>query len=76
MSFSSFITSGDLFSHQVNLSFNKKAGNGNEHKTIIGGSISLIVKAFMAIYLYELVIKMLYRLDNKNESFSLMSDTD
>ena len=42
----------DMFGHEIQLNFNKQ----DEHKTIIGGSFSMILLVFMAIY-FGLCIK-------------------
>ena len=42
-----FIKSQDLFGHEVSLNFNKK---GSSHNTLVGGVVSVLVKAFMVFY--------------------------
>ena len=52
----------DLFGHEIKLSFNSK---GSEHKTMIGGCISLLIKAFFLFYMASLIYKLVLHLDDK-----------
>ena len=59
-----FIQDLDMFGYVINLNFNK---NGNEFKTIIGGSMSLLIK--IVIYLYiGLNMYNLFTLGNNDNS--------
>ena len=62
-----FIKSQDLFGHEVSLNFNKK---GSSHNTIIGGAVSVLVKAFMAFYTVLLVKTMVLYQKNNNQSIT------
>lgn len=47
--FESFVTSQDLFGHGIHLNFN---GIGNSYRTVIGGSLSFIIKFMMTLYIF------------------------
>ena len=49
------ITSYDLFGKKVELSFNKK---GSSHNTLLGGSVSIFIRGFMAFYIVTLFYKL------------------
>ena len=44
------IRDGDIFGFPIRLSFD---GKGNEHKTVIGGVMSIFVKIFLAWYFFS-----------------------
>ena len=46
----------DMFGYQFGLNFNKK---GDNHKTMLGGLLSLFIKTAWAYYTYMLVSKLL-----------------
>ena len=50
-----WILEKDLFGYKVELSFNDQ---GSEHKTYVGGLVSLMVKSFMLIFTTSLFIKL------------------
>ena len=52
----------DMFGHRINLNFNRE---GNSHKTIIGGLVSICLKLFMTYYVYYNFKKMLFYEDDK-----------
>ena len=45
----SYIRDGDIFGFPIRLTFD---GKGNEHKTVIGGFMSIFVKVFLIWYFY------------------------
>lgn len=45
-----------MFGHNVSIKFNKKGGS---HNTICGGVVSIIIRLFLLIVLYERVMTML-----------------
>ena len=51
-----FLKDKDMFGHVVNLNFN---GKSDSHNTLIGGSISIIIKMFVACFLVTLTKKMI-----------------
>ena len=55
------IERNDMFGHQIGLTFNKK---GSSHNTLIGGITSIIVKIFLAIYIYTIFSRMINREDD------------
>ena len=57
------IKSLDQFGHAIHLTFNK---NGHEYQTIYGGACSLIIILFMIFYVYQLLIKLIWNLDDSN----------
>ena len=59
------IKSLDQFGHAVHLSFNK---NGHEYQTIYGGTCSLFIILFMIFYVYQLMIKLVWMLDDSNST--------
>jgi len=44
------VRDGDIFGFPIRLSFD---GKGNEHKTVIGGVMSIFVKIFLAWYFFS-----------------------
>ena len=38
----------DKFGHPISLTFNK---NGSDHKTLLGGCVSLLITIFMVVYI-------------------------
>ena len=65
------IKNNDLFGHSVQLNFNSQ---GSTHNTEYGGGISLLVKIIMVIYIGILLKKLVFKDDNKNESFITAQD--
>ena len=59
-----FIKELDMFGYVINLNFNK---NGNEYKTIIGGSMSLLIKIIIYLYI-GLNMYNLFTLGNNDNS--------
>ena len=53
----------DMFGHTINLNFNQE---GDTHRTIYGGCISLFIRLAMAIYVFWNVSKMIHHLDDSN----------
>ena len=51
-----FFKEKDMFGHVVNLNFNNR---GYSHNTLIGGSISVIIKLFMTCYIVIILKKMI-----------------
>jgi hypothetical protein len=62
---SSFVKKRDLFGHIIQLNFNQK---GSSHNTVIGGATSIIIKAFMAFFIWVNLEKLVFNLDDKNTS--------
>ena len=62
---SNFIEQLDLFGHPVALKFNKK---GSEHKTVVGGCVSILIRIVLVSYIAILFIRLVNRDDNKNET--------
>jgi len=56
-----FIKKFDMFGHIINLNFN---GEGDKHKTTVGGIFSIIIKVGMTIYIVFNVLKLAYRDDD------------
>ena len=50
------IKSFDLFGHPINLRFGK---HGHEYKTVMGGIVSLFIKAFMIVMISEMFYNMI-----------------
>jgi hypothetical protein len=53
-----FFVNHDLFGHLITFNFDRK---GDTHKTLIGGSFSVLVKMMMAVYIYVRVAKLIFR---------------
>ena len=45
-----------MFGHQIGLTFNKK---GSTHNTLIGGITSIVVRVFLAVYIYVIFARMI-----------------
>ena len=56
----------DLFGMPIQFSFNKQ---GSEHRTFLGGLISLFIRAAILSYTVLLIARMVGRNDNKNETY-------
>ena len=52
----------DMFGHDVRLNFNR---NGDTHKTILGGIVSLFIKTAIFLYVVLNVRKLVFALDDK-----------
>ena len=52
----SFIEDMDMFGHTITFNFDRK---GNEHKTLIGGFVSVILKLAMFIYVVILFSRLI-----------------
>ena len=63
----------DLFGLPVQLHFNNK---GPYHRTILGGLFSILIKLFMAFYIYIMFKKMIYFEDNKLSTVTSSQDYD
>ena len=64
----------DLFGHQINLNFYQRAEEGDLHKTLVGGIISIIIKASMAFYVYYNFKKLFWHEDDKQfNEFGLLN---
>lgn len=61
-----YIEGLDFFGMPVLLTFNNK---GSEHKTVIGGCLSIIIRLIMLVYMGILFQRMYFKLDNKNETY-------
>lgn len=60
-----FISNRDDFGHNVGINFR---GNGGTHQTVIGGLISMVVLAFMALYSVYMTQQMFtYQRDSINQ---------
>lgn len=68
-----FIKGHDMFGHKVELTFNK---DGSEHKTVVGGFISIFIKAFLLWYTCTLFIKMWFHQDDKITTTNYTQDFD
>ena len=62
----SWIEGQDLFAVPVTFSFDRK---GSEHKTIFGGSLSILIKVALVAYTVLLTNRMLEKGDNKNVTY-------
>ena len=51
----------------VSFSFNRK---GSDHKTVVGGCLSIVVRLTLIAYTVLLTSRMINREDNKNQTFS------
>lgn len=60
-----FIKDQDYFGHPVLLNFNRK---GSTHSTLCGGLISILINAFMVLYLVINVDKLVNRKDDNFKS--------
>ena len=56
-----FLKDKDMFGHVVNLNFN---GKSDSHNTMIGGSVSILIKMLVVSFLSTLVKKMFMSLGN------------
>ena len=66
-----FLKDQDLFGHPVELNFNKR---GSQHNTVLGGIVSIVVKALMVAYVGLLFNRMLiYGDDSFNSTSTLMN---
>ena len=65
------IKDNDLFGHKIELIFNKK---GSEHKTFVGGVVSLFVKLLMVGYISLLIKKLVKHEDDSNETVMSLAD--
>ena len=59
------IKSLDLFGHPIVLSFNNK---GNTHNTLLGGSVSILIRLMMLAYIITLTKKLVLYEDDNNTS--------
>ena len=50
-----------MFGHVIHFNFD---GTGNEHKTIVGGILSLFIKLFISVYVVYNVDVMIFKKDN------------
>lgn len=57
------LRSQDMFGHTINLNFNKE---GDSHQTAIGGSMSILIRIVMALYVFMNFKKMLLHEDDSN----------
>ena len=63
--FKNSIKSKDLFGHIIQLNFNQK---GSSHKTVIGGSLSLLIYTFMGFFILIHVQKLAFNLEDRNST--------
>ena len=61
----------DKFGHQIVLNFNKE---GNYHKTLFGGLLSILVNLFVLIYIWTLINKVLFYQDDTILTVSKFDD--
>ena len=61
--FSAFIKRGDLFGYKYRINFN---GKGNPHRTLLGGSATIIIYALMLWLIKINFERVLFNLDDKN----------
>ena len=66
-----FLKSQDMFGHIVNLNFNQK---GTEHTTLIGGSVSGLIKILISLYVIILCRRTVFYLDNNISSSPTVVD--
>ena len=57
-----FLKNQDLFGHPVHLNFN---GGGPQHNTVVGGFVTLFVKALMLAYVSFLIKRMVMYEDDE-----------
>ena len=62
-----------MFGHAIPFNFNKK---GATHGTMVGGSVSILLKLFLFVFLLDKTVTMLHRADNKIESHLEPTDFD
>ena len=63
----------DKFGHKVELNFNK---NGNEHKTILGGIVSVIIMIFTFTFVTYEIQKLVTNGDDKVTSVTKFMNQD
>ena len=68
-----FLRNRDLFGHPVQLNFNR---SGPEHNTVVGGVVSLVVKAMMLTYVLLLSRRMVQYEDDDTKSVSSVLEFD
>lgn len=68
---SKFLKRQDLFGLPVQLHFNKK---GPSHRTLMGGLVSILIKLFMAFYIFIMFKKMIFFEDNKLSTVTSSQD--
>ena len=66
------IENQDLFAVPVTFSFRKK---GSEQKTLIGGSLSILIRLSLVAYIVLLTSRMLKWDDNFNATFDVKKDS-
>ena len=62
-----------MFGYVVSLNYNK---NGDTHKTLFGGVVSVIVKAAFLVFIAFNIKKLIYYEDNKIKQFTEKFDPD
>ena len=67
----SWIEGQDLFAVPVSFSFDRR---GSEHRTVGGGSLSILIRVALVAYTVLLTKRMLEKADNKNATFSNKMD--
>lgn len=60
------VTEMDMFGHRFDLNFNKR---GEEHKTFITGFASMIIRTFIAIYVFLVFKRMINKEGDNNTTF-------
>ena len=68
-----YITDLDMFGYPITLNFNK---NGNEYKTIIGGTMSLLIKLTIFLYFGLNLYGLLTLGNNENNMQMTLTDYD
>ena len=71
MSLTTHIKTHDLFGYRIKLNFNKE---GNFHKTLAGGQVSIFIKMIMLLYILVLVQKLMTNGDDEIHSIASNND--
>ena len=66
-----FLKNRDLFGYPIKLNFNR---NGDSHKTVIGGVLSIFLKVLYYLYMAYLLHKMFNHEDDRTYSYEFMID--
>ena len=63
----------DMFGHTINFNFN---GSSDQHRTVVGGVMSILVKVFLLFYIYTLVYRFWNLGDPNNDIISRLVKVD
>ena len=68
-----FLKNRDLFGHQISLNFNQQ---GDKHRTVVGGLVSILIKFLYYLYMAYLLHKMVHNEDDRTFSFEIQIDEE